>query len=86
LFDLDRDKQEEVDKAYNLFTGGTDGPITLAHLKRVARVINENVSEETLKDMLMEASTKDRMRVDRCVVYHWFIFTYNDLFLSLLLC
>lgn len=53
------DVQGEVDDAFRLFTGaadGTDGRITLAHLKRVAAVLKEEVDEAVLRDMILEAN------------------------------
>lgn len=48
---------EEVNAAYRLFTRGTDGPITLAHLRRIARELKEDsVGDELLKDMILEAN------------------------------
>ncbi|KAI9740264.1 MAG: hypothetical protein M1834_004842 [Cirrosporium novae-zelandiae] len=46
----------EVQTAYSLFTAGGEGPITLAHLKRVARLLREDVGEELLRDMILEAN------------------------------
>ncbi|KAM5342608.1 hypothetical protein ACJ41O_013574 [Fusarium nematophilum] len=46
----------EVEEAFRLFTNGQDGPITLAHLRRVAAVLKEDVDEEVLKDMILEAN------------------------------
>ncbi|KPM36996.1 hypothetical protein AK830_g9577 [Neonectria ditissima] len=46
----------ELDEAFRLFTNGQDGPITLAHLRRVAAVLKEDVDEELLKDMILEAN------------------------------
>ncbi|KAI5461176.1 Las1-like-domain-containing protein [Mariannaea sp. PMI_226] len=46
----------ELDEAFQLFTSGQDGPITLAHLRRVAAVLKEDVDEELLKDMILEAN------------------------------
>ncbi|KAI5807096.1 EF-hand protein [Geopyxis carbonaria] len=54
-----RDTKEEVEKAYHLFTNGSDGPIRLADLRRVADSLKEDVTDEQLKDMLSEASTRD---------------------------
>ncbi|EEU44673.1 uncharacterized protein NECHADRAFT_84686 [Fusarium vanettenii 77-13-4] len=48
--------REEVEEAFRLFTNGQDGPITLAHLRRVAAVLKEDVDEELLKDMILEAN------------------------------
>lgn len=43
--------------AYQLFTKGTDGgPITMAHLRRVARELREEVSEDMLRNMILEAN------------------------------
>lgn len=46
----------ELAEAFQLFTNGVDGPITLAHLRRVAAVLKEDVDEELLKDMILEAN------------------------------
>lgn len=48
---------QEVDEAFRLFTsGGGEGKITLATLKRVARALKEDVEEELLRDMILEAN------------------------------
>ncbi|PSN65939.1 hypothetical protein BS50DRAFT_621715 [Corynespora cassiicola Philippines] len=47
---------EEVQAAYKLFTHGGPGPITLAHLRRVAKELREDVPDEVLKDMIREAN------------------------------
>ena len=52
----DEQKAQEAEEAYRLFTGGTEGPIGLAQLRRVARVLREDVPEEVLKDMILEAN------------------------------
>lgn len=46
----------EVDEAFKLFTNNQGGPITLANLRRVAAVLKEEVDEEVLKDMILEAN------------------------------
>jgi Ca2+-binding EF-hand superfamily protein len=46
----------EIESAYRLFTRGQDGPISLAHLRKVARDLKEDVSEELLRDMVREAN------------------------------
>jgi len=53
---VDRDEQAELESAYRLFTNNTAGPITIFDLKRIARELKENVTDEQLTDMLMEAS------------------------------
>ncbi|KAF1828873.1 EF-hand [Decorospora gaudefroyi] len=47
---------EEVSAAYQLFTHGAAGPITLAHLRRVAKELREEVPDDVLKDMILEAN------------------------------
>lgn len=47
---------DEVKAAYQLFTHGAPGPITLAHLRRVAKELREDVPDELLKDMIREAN------------------------------
>ncbi|KAF2796748.1 EF-hand superfamily Ca2+-modulated protein [Melanomma pulvis-pyrius CBS 109.77] len=64
-FDDDDDEDEEyheeanaqeVRAAYTLFTHGGSGPITLAHLRRVAKELREDVSDDILNDMIREAN------------------------------
>ncbi|KAI9375238.1 hypothetical protein BJX61DRAFT_540013 [Aspergillus egyptiacus] len=53
----DEAMSEEVDAAFRLFTRGTDGPITLGHLRRIARELKEDsVSDVLLRDMILEAN------------------------------
>ncbi|KAI1391192.1 calmodulin [Hypoxylon trugodes] len=49
---------DEVDEAFRLFTGSTggQGTLTLAHLKRVAMTLKQDVDEQLLKDMILEAN------------------------------
>ena len=47
---------EEVKAAFTLFTHGGPGPITLAHLRRVAKELKEDVPDDVLKDMIREAN------------------------------
>jgi Ca2+-binding EF-hand superfamily protein len=47
---------EEVSAAYRLFTHGGAGPITIAHLRRVAKELREDVPDDVLKDMILEAN------------------------------
>ncbi|KAE8356726.1 hypothetical protein BDV28DRAFT_64989 [Aspergillus coremiiformis] len=50
----------EVDAAYHLFTRNTDGPITLGHLRRIARELKEdNLGDDLLRDMILEANGGD---------------------------
>jgi hydroxyacylglutathione hydrolase len=45
-----------VGTAYRLFTKGSEGPITIAHLRRVARELKEDVNDEMLRNMILEAN------------------------------
>jgi Ca2+-binding EF-hand superfamily protein len=47
---------EEVKAAFTLFTHGGPGPITLAHLRRVAKELKEDVPDDVLRDMIREAN------------------------------
>ncbi len=48
---------QEVDEAFSLFTnGGGEGKITLATLKRVAKALKEDVDEELMRRMIVEAN------------------------------
>ncbi|KAH6642220.1 EF-hand superfamily Ca2+-modulated protein [Boeremia exigua] len=47
---------EEVSTGYQLFTHGGSGPITLGHLRRVAKELREDVPDEVLRDMILEAN------------------------------
>jgi Ca2+-binding EF-hand superfamily protein len=48
--------EEEVEKAYRMFTRGTDGPINIHHLRRIAKDLKEDVSDDLLKHMILEAN------------------------------
>lgn len=54
--DSEDSHRAEMHEAYRLFTNGHNGPITLAHLRRVAAVLKEDVNDEVLKDMILEAN------------------------------
>ncbi|KAK4631337.1 Caltractin [Fulvia fulva] len=47
---------EEVTKAYGLFTKGEDRQITLHDLRRVTKELREDVPDNILKDMIREAT------------------------------
>ncbi|KAK5715224.1 Nucleosomal histone H3-Lys79 methylase [Elasticomyces elasticus] len=49
-------QQEEIARAYRLFTGGEDRPIQLGDLKRVAKELREEFPDGVLRDMVREAT------------------------------
>jgi len=53
----DRDTKEDLQKVFRLFLGDDDKSdrIALKHLKRVARELNENMSDEELNEMIVRA-------------------------------
>jgi Ca2+-binding EF-hand superfamily protein len=57
----EEDEDEEHDEAevrwvYGLFTKGGPGPISAAHLRRVARDIRTEVDDQSLRDMIVLAN------------------------------
>ena len=54
----DKDTREDLKKVFELFLGddaGTVDKIELKHLKRVAKELNENMSDEELQEMITRA-------------------------------
>jgi len=62
----DRDTREDLQKVFRLFLGDDDkaDKIELKHLKRVARELNENMSEEELEEMIKRADLNADGEVD----------------------
>ena len=49
-------REAEVEEGFRLFTEGGEGPIRMGDLERVARLLKEDVDEQVLKDMILEAN------------------------------
>jgi Ca2+-binding EF-hand superfamily protein len=58
--DVQQSYKAEVEEAYALFTASTPGPITLVHLRRICRLLKEDVGDEVLRDMIAEANGEGR--------------------------
>jgi Ca2+-binding EF-hand superfamily protein len=52
----DESTSEEVEEAYRMFTRGTDGPINIHHLRKIAKDLKEDIGDDLLKHMILEAN------------------------------
>lgn len=52
----DEKRRNEIQEAFALFTNGHSGPINLRDLRRVAKTLKQDVSDDVLRDMLSEAN------------------------------
>ncbi|XP_049741344.1 centrin-4 [Elephas maximus indicus] len=51
----EKDEKEEILKAFKLFDDDDTGSITLSNIKRVAKELGENLTDDELQEMLDEA-------------------------------
>merc|ERR1711976_510885 len=63
----DRDTEEDLKKVFKLFLGDDDSSnakIEIKHLRRVARELSENMSDEELEEMIKRADLNNDGKVD----------------------
>jgi Ca2+-binding EF-hand superfamily protein len=62
----DRDTKEDLQKVFRLFLGDDEKSekIDIKHLKRVAKELNENMSDEELQEMIKRADLDNDGKVD----------------------
>uniref|UniRef100_A0A8C2YNJ7 Centrin-4-like n=2 Tax=Chinchilla lanigera TaxID=34839 RepID=A0A8C2YNJ7_CHILA len=53
----EQDEKEEILKAFKLFDDDNTGSITLNNIKRVAKELGENLTDNELQEMLSEADS-----------------------------
>ena len=57
----EKDSQQELDKAFELFDLNKDGSISFDELKQVATELGEDMTDEELREMIAGANKGDRM-------------------------
>ena len=59
----DKDTREDINKVFRLFDEDNTGFITIKNLRRVAKELGENISEEELQEMVERADSNADQQV-----------------------
>ena len=51
----DKDSREDVEKVFRMFDDDNTGKISLRNIRRVAQELGENIDDDELQDMLVQA-------------------------------